>query len=116
MPIAEYASYDATGLAELVRSRAVTPLELVDTAIGLIEKHNPTLNAVVWTMFDRARNMAKAPLPQGCFAGVPFLLKDSLGDLEGAPTRHGSAGTGHTATPECHVDGPLPCGWAGAFG
>jgi amidase len=100
MPIAEYASYDATGLAELVRSRAVTPLELVDTAIGLIEKHNPTLNAVVWTMFDRARNMAKAPLPQGCFAGVPFLLKDSLGDLEGAPTRHGSALV--PATPYTH--------------
>lgn len=91
MPILDYASYDATGLAELVRSRAVTPLELVDTAIGLIEKHNPALNAVIWTMFDRARDIAQGPLPQGCFAGVPFLLKDSLGDLAGAPTRHGSA-------------------------
>lgn len=91
MPIIDYASYDATGLADLVRSRAVTPLELVDTAIGLIEKHNPALNAVIWTMFDRARDMARAPLPQGVFAGVPFLLKDSLGDLDGAPTRHGSA-------------------------
>jgi amidase len=100
MQIAEYSSYDATGLAELVRSRSVTPLELVDTAIRLIEKHNPALNAVIWTMFDRARAMATAPLPQGTFTGVPFLLKDSLGDLVGAPTRHGSALV--PATPYTH--------------
>lgn len=91
MPIVDYASYDAIGLAALVRDRSVTSLELVDTAIGLIDKHNSALNAVVWTMFDRAREMAGSPLPQGSFSGVPFLLKDSLGDLEGAPTRHGSA-------------------------
>ncbi len=60
-------------------------------AIARIERHNPRLNAVVWTMFDRARAMAKGPLPQGRFAGVPFLLKDALGDIEGPPTRHGSA-------------------------
>lgn len=90
MPIAEYTSYDATGLAELVRNRAVTPLELVDTAIGLIEKHNPALNAVIWTMFDRARDTARTLPTDGVFAGVPFLLKDILGGMAGVPTRDGS--------------------------
>ena len=90
MQTAEYTSYDATGLAELVRSRAVTPLELVDTAIGLIEKHNPALNAVIWTMFDRARETARSAPIDGVFAGVPFLLKDILGAMEGVPTRDGS--------------------------
>ena len=58
MTIADYTSYDAIGLAELVHSQKVTPLELVETAIELIQKHNPALNAVIWTMFDRARDTA----------------------------------------------------------
>lgn len=90
MPILDYANYDATGLAALVKSRAVTPLELVDTAIGLIEKHNPALNAVIWTMFDRARETARTAPTEGVFAGVPFLLKDILGGMAGVPTRDGS--------------------------
>jgi amidase len=91
MSFNEYCEFDGLGLAELVASKAVQPIELVDAAIARIERHNAALNAVVWTMFERARAMAKKPLAPGRFAGVPFLLKDALGDLEGAPTRHGSA-------------------------
>ncbi len=90
MPITDYSSYDALGLAALVQSRAATPLELVDTAIGLIEKHNPALNAVIWTMYDRARDTARTAPTEGTFAGVPFLLKDILGGMAGVPTRDGS--------------------------
>ncbi len=86
----EYAAYDGMGLAKLVREKRVKPIELVDAAIARIEAHNPALNAVIWTMFDRARDMAKAKLPDGPFRGVPFLLKDILGDMEGVPTRQGS--------------------------
>jgi hypothetical protein len=32
MSVAEYASYDAVGLAELVRKREVSPTELVEAA------------------------------------------------------------------------------------
>src|SRR6266702_2962714 len=39
MSVAEYASYDAVGLAELVRKREVSPTELVEAAIERIEKH-----------------------------------------------------------------------------
>jgi amidase len=86
----EYLAHDGLGLAGLVRSGDVSALELVDAAIARIEALNPRLNAVVWTMFDRARETAKGPLPEGPFAGVPFLLKDILGDMEGVPTRSGS--------------------------
>jgi glutamine phosphoribosylpyrophosphate amidotransferase len=37
MSVAEYASYDAVGLAELVRKREVSPTELVEAAIERIE-------------------------------------------------------------------------------
>jgi Asp-tRNA(Asn)/Glu-tRNA(Gln) amidotransferase A subunit family amidase len=39
MSVAEYASYDAVGLAELVRKREVSPTELVEAAVERIEKH-----------------------------------------------------------------------------
>lgn len=86
----EYARADGLGLAKLVRAKEVKPLELVDAAIGMIEARNPKLNAVVWTMFDRARDMARKKLPDGPFKGVPFLLKDILGGMAGVPTRQGS--------------------------
>lgn len=86
----EYARYDGLGLAKLVKDKKVKPVELVDAAIARIEKHNPRLNAVVWTMFDRARDMAKKKLPDGPFKGVPFLLKDILAFMEGVPTRQAS--------------------------
>lgn len=91
MAFAEYANYDGLGLAKLVKDKKVKPVELVDAAIDRIERHNPKLNAVVWTMYDRARDMAKKKLPDGAFKGVPFLLKDIMAFMEGVPTRQGSA-------------------------
>lgn len=90
MAFADYAKYDALGLAELVAKKEVTAAELVEEAIARIEKHNSKLNAVVFKTFDRARSAAKLPL-SGPFAGVPFLLKDILGGQKGVPSRQGSA-------------------------
>ena len=67
---------DATAQAELVREKAVRPVELVEAAIARIERLNPTLNAVVTPMYDWARAEAAAAGSEGPFAGVPFLLKD----------------------------------------
>jgi amidase len=72
----EFTSLDAMALAELVRRRQVKPIELVDAAIELIERLNPTLNAVVTPMFEQARIAAAGKLPDGPFTGVPFLIKD----------------------------------------
>ena len=70
-----YVESDALGLADLVRRGQVSPLELVETAIEMIEKVDPTLNAVVIRTFDIARRTAENP-GNGPFAGVPFLLKN----------------------------------------
>jgi amidase len=71
-----YADSDALGLAERVRRREVTPAELVETAISVIETLDPQLNAVVIRTFDMARAAAAETPPAGAFAGVPFLLKN----------------------------------------
>jgi hypothetical protein len=89
MALAEYAHYDALGLAELVAKKQVTPLELAEEAIARIEKHNPTLNAVVRPLYDYGRGIAAAP-GDGPFRGVPFLLKDILGNVAGVPTQSGA--------------------------
>ena len=83
------ASLDATGQAELVRKGEVTPTELVEAAIVRIEKLNPTLNAVITPLFEKARAQAAGSLPNGPFRGVPFLLKDLVAESEGDPSHRG---------------------------
>ncbi|MBB5076392.1 amidase [Nonomuraea endophytica] len=73
------AGLDALAQAELVRTRQVTPAELLDDTIDRIEKTNPAINAIVTKMYDEARETLAAPLPEGPFTGVPFLLKDGGG-------------------------------------
>lgn len=86
----EYTSHDGLGLAQLVRERQVTPLELVNAAIESIEALNPGLNAVIHTMYDQARQAASGSLPRGPFCGVPFLVKDLIATVAGEPFRCGS--------------------------
>ncbi len=90
MEMPDYSSYDGLGLAELVAKRAVTPSELVEAAIERIERHNPTLNAVVYKGYDDARARARGELPEGPFKGVPFLIKDLGMPVAGWPRSHGS--------------------------
>jgi amidase len=85
MRFPEYDEHDATGLAELVRTRQISAEEVVEAAIARIEARNPSLNAVVHTQFERARREAQQP-GTGGFAGVPFLLKDLSAEDAGEPS------------------------------
>ena len=85
----EYTSYDALGLAELVRKGEVTTTELCETAMERIERINPEINAVVTPLFDEGRNTAAGTIPDGPFTGVPFLLKDLGYDYAGYPEGRG---------------------------
>lgn len=87
----ELAFLDATAQAGLVRRKEIKPIELIDLAMERIERLNPTLNAIVLTMYDRARAAATGPLPDGPFAGVPFLLKDLIGSYAGVRMTCGSS-------------------------
>jgi len=87
MGISEYSELDGLAMADLVRRREVSALELVDEAIQRIEKLNPELNAVVYPMYEMARDLAANPVA-GTFSGVPFVLKDMTAHYAGTPTTH----------------------------
>ncbi len=93
MSMSDYADYDALGLAELISRGDVSASELTEEAIARIEKHNPQLNAVICEMYELGRARADeldAAGKTGPFHGVPFLLKDILGDHAGVPTTSAS--------------------------
>lgn len=81
---------DATAQAELVRQGECTPAELVDAAIVRIERLNPTLNAIIHPLFDKARAEARgSSLPDGPFRGVPIGIKDAICQTAGDPYHAG---------------------------
>ncbi|GAB4214957.1 MAG: amidase [Synechococcales cyanobacterium] len=86
----EYDQYDGLGLAELVKSKQISPAELLDSAIAQIEKANPAINAINLKMYDQARSCVAQGLPNGIFCGVPFLLKDLRSSYAGVPTSSGN--------------------------
>src|SRR5438132_5889115 len=90
MNLAEYASYDALGLAELVASKQVPPKELAQTAAAAIASINPSVNAVVETYPDRIDGLDEKTLGTGPFRGVPFLIKDFFGHEAGRTIEFGS--------------------------
>lgn len=90
MGFKEYENFDAIGLAELVKKKEVTSLELCEEAIERIEKWNPKINAVVHKMYHSAREISQNKLAEGIFGGVPFLLKDLIDAYAGAPLTGGS--------------------------
>jgi len=75
----------AAALAKLMRSKQVSPVELLAAQISRIEARNPRLNAFVTTAFDRARKRAEAierdlreGKPAGPLAGLPISIKDAI--------------------------------------
>jgi amidase len=90
MAFKEFGSYDAIGLAELVRTKQVTPSELLDEAIARTAKVDPQINAVVVKHYDHAERQIEKGLPDGPFTGVPFLVKD-LDVLQGTRTTWGAS-------------------------
>ncbi|MES1942680.1 amidase [Salinisphaera sp. PC39] len=74
----ELGTLDATAQAQLVRDGEASARELVDAAIGRIERLDPALNAVAATGFEQARQRATDIDTTTPFAGVPTLLKDLI--------------------------------------
>lgn len=86
-----YVEADGLALADLVHRREVSPHEVVETAITVIEKLNPQLNAVIHRLYDMGRQRAGEIDLNAPFAGVPFLLKELASSWQGAPLTNSSA-------------------------
>jgi len=91
----ELTAESATELANLIRSRAVSPVEVVEACLRRIERDNPALNAIVTLapdIVEQARG-AEAALMSGKrlgpLHGVPLTVKDTI-DTQGLRTTSGS--------------------------
>jgi amidase len=87
--IDDYRSYDALGLAELIKKGDASAAEVLETALKLAQERNGTLNAINRFLEDAARVRAAEPLPDTPIAGVPFLIKD-LVYMKNVPCTYGS--------------------------
>jgi len=80
---------DGVGLAQRLRQKEVTQVELFDAAIARLAKVQNILNPITNTCFDSAREIAKSQGQFGVFGGIPSFLKDNT-DLGELPTGYGS--------------------------
>ena len=83
--------FDATEIANLIKTKQLSPKEAVMNAFSEIKTKNGQLNAVVSLREEKALEEAKRCVDLARpFAGVPILLK-SLGQyLKGEPATDGS--------------------------
>ena len=86
----------ATVARRLIGTKELSPVELLESCIARIEAVNPTVNAVVATCYERARDEARAAEravvegePLGLLHGLPFGVKD-LNLTENVRTTFGS--------------------------
>ena len=86
---------DAIKLAELIRTKEVSPVEVVQAHLDRIAAVNPKINAII-TLADGALKAAKAAEAAvlagdelGPLHGVPFTVKDSI-DTADVATQRGS--------------------------
>jgi amidase len=92
----ELAQMTAADLAGRIRRRELSPVEVMDAAIGRIESDNERLNAFVHLDLDQARERAReaenavgSGAGMGPLHGVPTAMKDLFDFKPGWPTTFG---------------------------
>jgi aspartyl-tRNA(Asn)/glutamyl-tRNA(Gln) amidotransferase subunit A len=85
-------------LAEAIRTRQISPVELAETFLDRLERLGPRYNAVVTVTRDRALGQARraeeeitAGRWRGLLHGIPYGAKDLLATAGGIPTTWGAA-------------------------
>jgi Asp-tRNA(Asn)/Glu-tRNA(Gln) amidotransferase A subunit family amidase len=84
-----------TKLAELIRSRSISPVEVAEAHLEQISRLNPELNAIVTLtpdLLERAREAERAVMRNdelGSLHGVPVTIKDTI-ETAGLLTTSGS--------------------------
>ncbi len=93
----ELAGLSLAQASDRIRSRSVTPTQLVEACLARIETYNPKLNAYITVIRDSALAQAraleaeqKAGKLRGPLHGIPIALKDNI-DTAGVRTTAASA-------------------------
>ena len=92
----ELAFESALSLAEKVRQKEISAVELLEFYLQRVEQYNPALNAIIFMQVEKARQRAQeadAALAHGenwgPLHGVPMTIKDSF-DWVGSPSTWGN--------------------------
>jgi aspartyl-tRNA(Asn)/glutamyl-tRNA(Gln) amidotransferase subunit A len=92
-------SLDGIGLLTAYRNRTLSPLEVIDTVLAAVERHNGVVNAFCLIDAEGARRAARASeqrwmrgAPVGALDGLPVTIKDAV-MWAGHPNREGSRNT-----------------------
>ncbi len=87
---------EASTLAEMIRNKEITSLEVVQAHLDRVATINPRINGIVTVMGEQALKDAAAAdkavaagKKLGPLHGVPFSIKDAI-DTAGVPTQRGS--------------------------
>ncbi|MGB3291587.1 MAG: amidase [Phormidesmis sp.] len=95
--MADLVFHSACQLAQMIRDRTISSVELVEAYLSQISKHNSALNAICTLDADNARSKASqadAALARGelwgALHGVPITIKDFY-ETEGVRTTAGYA-------------------------
>jgi aspartyl-tRNA(Asn)/glutamyl-tRNA(Gln) amidotransferase subunit A len=94
--INELLSLDIHSVAPLIRTRKISPVELLEAALQRIEALNPKLNAFITIAGEQARDAARKAEREilrkryrGPLHGIPIALKDNI-ETKGLRTTAGS--------------------------
>ncbi len=104
MNLVDYTKLDCLEIVEGIRNRSLSPVDLVDAALALIEQLNPKLNCYAFTGAEAAREHAglleveaRAGQFRGPLHGLPISVKDNV-NVPGLPTARGSKAPAKVAT------------------
>jgi len=96
MAVTDIAYRSAVDLADAMARRLLSPVEVMEETLSLVETREPSLNAIVFRGFDEARDAARAAeealargVQHGPLTGVPVLMKDLFDFKPGWPATFG---------------------------
>jgi amidase len=104
MKRSEYVTYDALGLAELIRRGEVTTAEVHAAALEAVTVTNADINAVIEVWEDEPLPPTVGGAPRAPFSGVPLLVKDLAITVQGRRSELGSRlATGFVASADTEL-------------
>ena len=93
--MSELAFASACKLAQMIRDKDISCVELLEFYLQRVDEYNPGLNAIIWQMRDEALEVARTADERlasndslGPLHGVPMTIKESY-DVAGTPSTWG---------------------------